>query len=127
MKGTGVTSAQAQGWCRASARPGLPKAYVRFIAIWEALCAWFRDVQDIASDPEMKKSLSENLQDWHAQGLSSPEYRSLVSRLTNLSPIYAMKGAQHQYEVSITGKRRCPQDKSEQIPQRRIRRSITLR
>src|SRR2546428_6718376 len=96
-----LASEQARGWYRAATH-GLPKDYARFIALWEALFAWFRDVLDKSNDKEMKCWLKDNLGEWHRDSLRDSDYRARVHGLKQVTPIGRMKGAQQVDEVSIT-------------------------
>jgi len=96
------TTPQAEGWYRVSKVGHLPEPYVRFISLWEALCAWFRDVRGTSRDSEMKDWLEKNLQDWHNRKLGEPGHRAHVRRLKSISPIGVMMGLERVSEREIT-------------------------
>jgi len=101
------TSPQAQGWYRASGSGRLPQPYSRFISLWEALCAWFRDVENISKDTRrqdtlMKNWLKEHLADWHKRKLGEPEYGARVRELKRVSPIGVMKGSEWVDQLEIS-------------------------
>jgi len=95
------TTPQAEGWYRVSKVGHLPEPYVRFISLWEALCAWFRDVEDISQDARMKGWLEENLSDWHGRELGEAGYRASVHRLKSVSAIGIMRGTEQVGEKEI--------------------------
>ena len=110
MKTAGCqASPQAQGWYRTSRSGGLPKSYSRFVSLWEALCAWFRDVKNISNDRQMKNWLKEHLGDWHKHKLGEPEYGASVQELKRVSPIGVMKGPERVGERGITDESDCGQ------------------
>lgn len=96
------TSPQAQGWYHASRRGHVPRSYARFICLWEALCAWFRDVKDMDRDADAKAWLKEYLADWHKDRLGDPEYGASVRQLKSLAPIWKMRGREPVCEKKIT-------------------------
>jgi hypothetical protein len=96
------TSPQAGGWYRASRGGGLPRSYARFICLWEALCAWFRDVEGVHTDEQAKIWLKQRLEDWHNGKLGEPEYGASVRELKRVSPIGVMKGSEWVGERGFT-------------------------
>jgi len=96
------TSSQAQGWYRASSGGRLPRPYARFICLWEALCAWFRDVKDKDKDADANTWLKEHLGGWHKDKLGDPEYAAHVRRFKSVSPIGWMIGLKRKGDVQIT-------------------------
>ena len=102
------TSPQAQGWYRASRSGCLPQPYSRFISLWEALCAWFRDAENISKDTQRTQDtaitnwLKKNLGDWHKRKLEEREYGASVRELKRVSPIGWMEGLKRKCDVEIT-------------------------
>lgn len=96
------TSLVAHGWYKASKHRRIPPSYVRFIALWEALCAWSRDVLNSSNDTDLQKWLTDNLRDWHNHHLSDRDYSRAVHEFSELSPIGIMLGAERTGDVSIT-------------------------
>ena len=96
------TSPQAQGWYRASRSGCLPQPYSRFISLWEAFCAWVRDVKDMDRDTDAKAWLKQHLADWHRRKLGEPKYGESIQELKRVSPIGVMKGPEWVDEREIT-------------------------
>lgn len=95
-------SLNARGWYQAARQAKLPRSYIRFICLWEALCAWYRDVLNNTNDKELTKWLEGNLSDWHRARLAEDAYRDRIRCLKDRSPIFKMRGEKKEKPVLIT-------------------------
>jgi hypothetical protein len=79
----------------------LPPSYLRFITLWEALCAWYRDVEGESKDNKLQGWLGDKLAGWHSKKLSDDDYQARLRILKDVSPIGIMRGGEQVGEVLI--------------------------
>jgi hypothetical protein len=85
-------SLNARGWYFAAKQGNVHPSYVRFIALWEALCAWSRDVLGESQDTQMKDWLRRNIAEWHKLKLGEADYGYRANQLASITPVWTMEG-----------------------------------